>query len=135
MVNWLVNKALAPFKLVFLTLGKCLFALSNFVNKTTNKYKTTTNKVLQQILRQDWNNKELVVLMKILFWIFGIAIAIYFYTLVHSAIKEIASWSYQNKIDSFFVEKISSNNQKLPIFHYWTSTLYLLIKSNQFHVF
>lgn len=135
MVNWLVNKALAPFKLVFLTLGKCLFALSNFVNKTTNKYKTTTNKVLQQILRQDWNNKELVVLMKVLFWIFGIAIAIYFYTLVHSAVKEITNWSYQNKIDSFFVEKISNNNSNLPNFHYWTSTLYLLVKSNQFHVF
>ncbi len=135
MINWLVNKALAIFKLVFLTLEKCLFALSNFINKTTNKYRKITNKVLQQILRQDWNNKELVVVMKVLFWIFGIAIAIYLYTLVHSAIKEITNWSYPSKINSFFVEKISNNNSNLPNFHYWTSTLYLLIKSNQFHVF
>lgn len=116
MINWLVNKALAIFKLVFLTLEKCLFALSNFINKTTNKYRKITNKVLQQILRQDWNNKELVVVMKVLFWIFGIAIAIYLYTLVHSAVKEITNWFIQVRLIHFLLKKLVTITQIYQIF-------------------
>ena len=120
--------------LVFFLIEKKFNFLSVFFNKVSDNYKKLTNNFLFSILKKEINNLELKNFLKVLFWIFGIAILIYLCSFVNQINKEISNYKflYFNNIQ---LKKDSAKTDLSFRFHYWTSTLFLLVKSNKYNLF
>lgn len=135
MLGFVANRVFFGVKLLFSVLEKILFNVKEFVNKVKSKSKDSIDFVLKSILKHEANNKDLVIFIKVLLWIFGIAVAIYFYTFFDAAIKEIPVKNFHQKLDVAKIKNMPINSNKIGVFYYWNSTLYLLTKCNQFNVF
>lgn len=120
--------------LIFFLMERKLNFLSVFLNKVSENYKKLTNNFLFSILKKQINNLELKKFLKILFWIFGIAILIYLFSVVNQINNEICSHKFI-KFNKFQLKKISTTNNLFFQFHYWTSILFLLVKSNKYNFF
>lgn len=134
-MNICSNEQLAIDKnLVFFLIERKFNFLSVFFNKVSDNYKKLTNNFLFSILKKKINNLELKNFLKVLFWICGIAILIYLCSFVNQINKEISNYKFLY-FSNIQLKKDSTKTDLSFRFHYWTSTLFSLVKSNKYNLF
>lgn len=109
--------------------------LGSFISSVFSNYKNIINLCLKEILQKEFNNKELKIFIKILLWLFGVSIAIYFFAVVSQIKKEINLIYLRFEINHFKFHNLTNKKYYFFIWHYWTSILFILVKSNKYNIF
>lgn len=109
--------------------------LGSFISSVFNNYKNIINLCLKEILQKEFNNKELKIFIKILLWLFGVSIAIYFFAVINQIKKEINLIWVRFELNHLKFHTLSNKKHNFFIWHYWTSILFILVKSNKYNIF